>query len=198
MYEVRQGETARSLEAAQRVTQIAPNLPAGWGVLGYCQTSARKYDDAIVSYQRAIRGANRYTFAYEGLGLCYARTNRPAAAIQPLQTVLVLKPKAYVAATELGFCCLRTGQPDAGVKACRQAVAARPEFSEGWNVLGQCYQLQGEYAGGHALISTCRPGRCQQRRCPPPSGGTDAAGAALGACRTYLAKPSGSDNSPPL
>lgn len=86
----------------RELTQSLPNLPGMHMNLGLALQSAGKCQDAITSFQTAIRLSPRVAPAHFLLGICYQRLQKPAMALPSLQQSVRLDPTNKLAALELG------------------------------------------------------------------------------------------------
>jgi cytochrome c-type biogenesis protein CcmH/NrfG len=101
---LREGRIEEAIAAFQQLLSVQPNLPDSWFNLAYLQRCARRFDDALASYDQAIRRGveapeevhlNRAAIFSEHLG----RTDEAHAE---LETALRLNPRFVPAWLNLG------------------------------------------------------------------------------------------------
>jgi cytochrome c-type biogenesis protein CcmH/NrfG len=64
----------------EKAVERDPNLADGWIMLGEKQQEMQSFEDAIVSFNKAIKLDNKAVKAYLGRGQAYCRTNNFAKA----------------------------------------------------------------------------------------------------------------------
>jgi tetratricopeptide (TPR) repeat protein len=143
--EAKEGEikTAKYTEVEslmQKDTVAKPDASVLWAYLGEAQSGLKKYDDAIVSFKKALEvdvaskkpGPNLTIqgLAQAGLGEIYARTGKiqdasdaydAAAKVNPTQAGFYLKNEAVIF--------FQTQQADAQVAAADKAIAVTPDVA---------------------------------------------------------------------
>jgi tetratricopeptide (TPR) repeat protein len=112
-----------------------PDASVLWAYLGQAQSGLKKYDDAIVSYKKAIdvdMASKKPNIAVQGLaqsglGEIYARTNKPADAAAAYDAAVKINPTqgAFYLTNEAKIF-FQTGQTDAQIAAADEAIAISP------------------------------------------------------------------------
>jgi tetratricopeptide (TPR) repeat protein len=70
---------------------------------GTAHAKERRYDQAILAFQRAIAIDPKFAHAHYGLGTTYLNLGRPAEALEPLRTAVGLDPSLLGAQMNLGI-----------------------------------------------------------------------------------------------
>ncbi len=131
-----------------------PTSPSAGRCWRFAKPPEKKYDAAISDYQRAIAKAHGFAFAYEGLGICYASTNRPGDAIAPLKAAITLIAGGLRRRDRTRLVLSARGPARRRRESVRQAVNLKPGFSKGWDLLGLAYRQAGQEARGHRRLSS--------------------------------------------
>lgn len=138
----------------QAITQD-PKRAAVWLYLGHCQTETGASEEAILSYQTALK--NRPDLATDHKDLAAAIYNNRAAALYRLgrygemaedcQKALSLRPKYAPALNNLGVAWCRIGQHKKAAKVLREASGLLPEnaLTHAW--LGVALAELGDFSG---------------------------------------------------
>ena len=113
-------ENARKLFAAQeykesvkilkKITKESPSNVEAWMLLGDCYGAMGKNEDAIESYQQAVRMDSRNTDALLRLGVAYAAERKHANAIEAYQMIIRIQPENPEAHFYLGVIYDRIGR----------------------------------------------------------------------------------------
>ncbi len=127
-------------------TAAKPDASVLWAQLGLAQNGLKKYDDALVSYKKALDtdAASKKPnpaiqgMANAGIGEAYARTGKvpeanaaydAAAKVNPPQAGFYLRNEAVIF--------FQTGNADAQVAAANEAIAANPNDALLYYLKGQ-------------------------------------------------------------
>ncbi len=97
---------------------------------------AGKPEEAIKTYQSAIRLEPQYPEAYQQLGLAYASLNQYPEAVKAFQEVIRLRPQSSLAQGNLGAAYMKMGRFQEARNAFREAVRLRPDDGEAHYNLG--------------------------------------------------------------
>ncbi|MBS1815323.1 MAG: tetratricopeptide repeat protein [Acidobacteria bacterium] len=129
-----------------QATQVKGDESIIWNALGDAQYGAKKYDEAITSYQKSIdlNAASKKPMAdvaasdYSQMGLAYAMSGKPTDAMQAFEKAAAAEPaKAgsyyYNAAAVL----YNAGKTDEAGAAIDKAIAADPNKAESYYIKGQ-------------------------------------------------------------
>ncbi len=85
--------------------------------------ACRRYDDAIVQYQKAIEVSPLDVYAHGSLGLLYSKLKRWNEAVPELEKAASLQDKNPLLQISLGQAYIATGQTDKGMAAFERAIA---------------------------------------------------------------------------
>ena len=91
---------------------------------------AGKPEEAIKTYQNAIRLEPTYAEAYQQMGLAYASLNQYPEAVKAFQEVIRLRPQSSLAQGNLGAAYMKMGRFQEARNAFREAVRLRPDDAE--------------------------------------------------------------------
>lgn len=97
---------------------------------------AGKPEEAVKTYQNAIRLEPTYAEAYQQMGLAYASLNQFPEAVKAFQEVIRLRPQSSLAQGNLGAAYMKMGRFQEARNAFREAVRLRPDDAEAHYNLG--------------------------------------------------------------
>jgi tetratricopeptide (TPR) repeat protein len=124
---MRNGDLARAGEVFETVVRSAPQFAEAYLNLGLVREEQRRHEDAIASFQKALklkpalRGANLF------LGVAEFRSNRLDAAIQSLKKETTISPKDPNAWMWLGVVQLEKGDGPSAAAALDKAAELAPD-----------------------------------------------------------------------
>jgi tetratricopeptide (TPR) repeat protein len=75
------------------VTQLKPDSHKAWDTKGYVQMQLKRDEEAIASFNRAIKIKPDYASAYYNKASCYATQGEADLALESLQRAIELNPK---------------------------------------------------------------------------------------------------------
>ena len=122
------GRVGEAIAAYQRLLEANPALPASWYNLGWLQKQARRFEDALASYQQALDRdvgdpeevhLNRAVILADHLG-------RPEEALNELEAALALNPTYVPALLNLGNLHEDRGDKAAAHTAYQRALSLDP------------------------------------------------------------------------
>ena len=146
----------RADDAMKRLSEIVAANPKdsdAWSAFGSLQRTAKKYEDAAASYDKAIElvgtpDRSNWTLFYFR-GICFERAKQWPKAEADFKKALELYPDQPLVLNYLGYSWVDQGvNLDEAFKMLRRAVDLRP--SDGYIVdsLGWAHYKLGHYAGG--------------------------------------------------
>ncbi|RDU98387.1 tetratricopeptide repeat protein [Trinickia dinghuensis] len=127
--------------------------PIYYNNLGNALRDARKLDDAVIAYRRAVELKPDYADAHNNLGNALRETGEAAAAVTSCARALELKPGYAEAYNNLGNALKDMGELDAAILSYGKAIAAKPAFAEAHLNLGIAMQAKGH---GDAALECLR------------------------------------------
>ena len=147
---VKAGRAREAVERARVEVAAAPDDPDRHFTLGLAQ-SEPDVDAAIASFRRVLALAPRHVLARYNLALVLKRADRMTEAIDELQRVLDVEPRAEAHYT-LGVIHLHRGDVDRAAAALRAAIAAQPEYADAHYTLGAVLQARRDWTGAAAAL----------------------------------------------
>src|SRR5579875_1289798 len=111
---------------------------------------AGRIDEAEAAYRRLIETAPDLPLPRHQLGLLYARTGRPARAIEHFAAATRLSSENPAYFNDLGHACAAAGRMAEAKAAYCRAIALRPDAADGHFNLGNLHRQQGELAAAAA------------------------------------------------
>jgi tetratricopeptide (TPR) repeat protein len=135
--EAKQLQTAGNYDQAiiilQQAAQTEPNQDLIWGNLGQAQIGAKKYPDAIESYQKAIAIKPTSGVYHAGLADAYARSGQTEKAVQEWATAAQNDPtNAGSYYFNEGAVLTNTGKVDDAIAAFDKALQADPTRADAY------------------------------------------------------------------
>ncbi len=124
----RSAHHAEAVAVYQRLLALRPAWLDGWYNLGQALWRARRFDDALAAYQRALDGGiARPEEAHLNRAVLLAQhLARPQAARQELERALDAHPRYAPAWLNLGNLCEQAGEAEAASRAYEQVLAIEP------------------------------------------------------------------------
>jgi tetratricopeptide (TPR) repeat protein len=147
---VKAGRGTEAVERARAEVAAAPDDPDRHFTLGLAQ-SEPDVDAAIASFRRVLAIAPRHALARYNLALVLKRADRMSEAIDELQRVLDVEPRAEAHYT-LGVIHLHRGDVDRAAAALRAAIAAQPDYADAHYTLGAVLQARRDWNGAAAAL----------------------------------------------
>jgi len=111
--------------------------------LGITLANQNKLDQAIDSFQQAIKLKPKYAEAHYNLGLVLEKKGKLNKAIVNYKQALVFKPKYAEAHNNLGAVLANLGKLDQAIKSFQQAIKLKPKYAEAHYNLGLALKNQG-------------------------------------------------------
>ena len=111
--------------------------------LGNARQATGQLDQAIASYQQAIRLDPACAAAYSNLGNVLQQQGDPSGAVTSYQVALQITPNYPEAHFNLGNAYEALGQHDAAIAAYREALRLRPSYAQAYNNLAHALQSAG-------------------------------------------------------
>jgi predicted O-linked N-acetylglucosamine transferase (SPINDLY family) len=121
--------------------------------LGLAYYAARRLDQAVASYQQALKLQPDFFIAHLNLGCAYVSQGRLDDAVACFHKTLALKPDSAVAHFNLGNACFTLGRFDDALASYQAALSLRPDYVEVYVNLANACIDQGMSALAEA---TCR------------------------------------------
>ena len=97
----------------EKMVEVMPTVPAGYGLLGYCYYHAGDYQKAELNYLKAIKLNPDFFWYYYNLGIIYYRTGDYNKAVNAFHFALKSNPKnalVYVSKSNMIYLPVISGQ----------------------------------------------------------------------------------------
>ncbi len=121
------GNYDEAITVLQQASQVDPNQDLIWFNLGDAQRGAKKYTDAVESYQKAIAIKATVGAYHNNLADAYAKSGQTEKAVQEYSAAAAAEPaNAAVYYFNEGAVFTNTGKPDEAVAAFDNAIKADP------------------------------------------------------------------------
>ncbi|PMS22528.1 glycosyltransferase [Trinickia dabaoshanensis] len=148
--QIGQGEAGIAL---MRESIAAHASPIYYNNLGNALRDARKLDDAVAAYRRAVELKADYADAHNNLGNALRETGDAAAALASCARAIELRPGYAEAFNNLGNALKDLGELDAAIAAYGKAIATKRTFVEAHLNLAVVLQTKGH---GDAALECLR------------------------------------------
>jgi tetratricopeptide (TPR) repeat protein len=138
------GDTAAATESLRRLAHLLPQSPDAWYDLGLALETARRDDEAIAAFQKAMRLGPESVLSVNSLAELYAREGHKEEAAHEFREVLRQKPYWGPAHLGLGKVLEAAGKPEEAKEQFQEAfksplrtpkfcnALAKFSFSKGW------------------------------------------------------------------
>lgn len=132
-----------AITVLQQATQVDPNQDVIWFTLGDAQRGAKKYTDAIESYQKAIAIKSTVGAYHNNLADAYAKSGQTDKAVQEYAAAAAAEPaNAATYYFNEGAIFTNTGKMDEAIAAFDKSIQADPTkaaayYWKGVNLLGK-------------------------------------------------------------
>jgi serine/threonine-protein kinase len=158
------------LEAAAQIYEKAvatyPDAPINYTRLAEVYSRMGRHEDAIEQYKEAIRVEPAMSAALNGLATEYLEhLGRVDLALQWLRRQIAYDPPYVWPYYYMAYACVGADKLDEAAAALESALKIDPEFTEGLELLGHVYRLQGRY--GEALAAFDRQFKADEENVEP-------------------------------
>ncbi|MDX8386223.1 MAG: tetratricopeptide repeat protein [Gallionella sp.] len=138
-----QGKNA--LEAFGKTAKLLSKEPDAHFNLGVAQKSLGLFNEAAVSYRRALKLNPKYAEAYDNLGNVLKELNQFDEAVASYMSALQIKPGSAITHNNLGTALKELGKFDAASNSFRQALKLKSNYVEAYNNLGNTLKEHGQF-----------------------------------------------------
>jgi protein O-GlcNAc transferase len=136
-------QASRPIDAercCRRALQIEPFHPDAWYILGVACQFQGKTDEAVASYEQALRLRPDFAAVHNNLGAIHASRARWDDAIARYRRVLELEPNSADACNNLGIAFINQGMRADAAAAFQQAIAIDANLAAAHNNLGNVFK----------------------------------------------------------
>ncbi len=134
--EVQTGRVTDGAASVRRSLQGNPSRPAAHALLGDALSRLNRPEEALDSYEAALRFDRNLASAICGRGNALAALRRPLEALASYDEVLALRPDDAEAWCKRGNVLHELGRFDAAVQSYDHALGARPAYADAFNNRG--------------------------------------------------------------
>jgi tetratricopeptide (TPR) repeat protein len=129
----------QNLQEARRAVAANPESPLAQTMLGVTLSQAGEFDSAGRAFDHALKLDPRYGDALLGLGILYARRQRPDTAIAVLERLVRLEPSNGFARLNLALVCMQDETWGYAQQQLLKAIELNPELVAAYGLLGDIY-----------------------------------------------------------
>ena len=105
-----------------------------------------KFSSAIQNYEKAIEINNKYSFAYNNMGMCQEALGQNTAALRSYSNAILSDPNYFEAYNNRGlFKGKVLNDLDGAIGDFNKAILIKPDFSDGYMNRGVAYGIKGDY-----------------------------------------------------
>jgi uncharacterized caspase-like protein len=146
------GNWDQAINVLQQASQVDSTQDLVWAYLGDAEAGAKKYTDAIESYQRAISIKGTVGSYHSGLANAYAKSGQPDKAVQEYAVAAAVDP-AHAATHYFneGAILTNAGQTRQAVVAFDNAINADPTKADAYYWKGVNLMAEAKIMGGKTV-----------------------------------------------
>jgi len=115
-------DTAGSVAAARRLTELLPHVPWTWDTLGSILLQTGRLDDALEAFAQALRLDPDEIWAIHHLAMAYVQAGEPDTALKHWRRAVKLQPKFGTAYLHMGQVLEALGSHEEANEAYRMAL----------------------------------------------------------------------------
>jgi len=108
----------------------------------------KKYEEAIVEFEKALKIDPNFAEGYYGLGYAYCYKNQSEASLQYFQKAIELSPNYTDAYNAMGYAYSTLGKYDESINYYLKTLKIKPDNLDALNGLGYAYASTGKYSDG--------------------------------------------------
>lgn len=167
------GQFSETEESALLLLKKYDDWLSGWNIVGVCRRMLKKYDAAVLAFNKAISLSPNDPDIYNNLGPVLQEQGKLQEAIECYQRAITLKPGFAEAHNNLGNAMRELEKLPEAIGSYRRAITLKPDYAEAHNNLGCALEEQGnlaaaresyekalalnpEFAKAHKNYATCR------------------------------------------
>jgi tetratricopeptide (TPR) repeat protein len=138
--EKHQDSAEREMHCRQWVI-AEPEHSIAWYFLGNALLNAKKFPEALESFDRAVQLKPDFAEAWNNLGVTSMLTRKGSPA-DVFEKAIVLNPRYAEAWNNLGVS-LKEIQPERSIRAYRKSIRINPDYADPWSNLADIYWRSG-------------------------------------------------------
>lgn len=128
---------------ADSLLHLYPDEKEIWLIRGNLYEVGKNFEEAIRSYQRAVRIDTSYALAVMSLGYAFSTTGDQDRAVAQMERYIRLAPDAADPRASFADILLRVGRYEEALEQYRQSLALKPDYWYSANQIGGIYMLKG-------------------------------------------------------
>lgn len=129
----------RAIEYAERAKNLNNSLPAVHVTLGMIQRGTGRYDEAVISYKKALELDAEHADAYRGLALAYDQLGNTEDAEKTYKQAIRLQPSYWAGYNQLGGYYMNQGRIREAIEQYKKVTELIPDSNYGFFNLGVAY-----------------------------------------------------------
>ena len=137
-----QGKYAEAIKLLREATQLQPDNPPVWFLLGVCYSSVGLHDEQIAAMREAVRLKPDFGPSWFWLGQGLHMVGDLDAAADALKQAVTIQPDSFSALILWGCICQDKGDKESALWAFYKAVKTKPESVDAWWWLGSFHLQQ--------------------------------------------------------
>jgi predicted TPR repeat methyltransferase len=139
------GDTDKAIELIRKSAAVVPRAEA-YNNLGNVLIAARRVDDAVTAYEKALELAPGHADSHNNLGIIYKAQRRSEEAARAFTRAIEIDPAHVPAYNNYGNLLIENGQTEAAMRAYAKALELRPDDRRSRQLLASAYTIAGELA----------------------------------------------------
>jgi len=140
------GQHDLALDLATALTQLYPNHPFGWKVLGALLSQTGKLKDSVIANQKVLEISPNDAEAHTNFGITLQELGRLEDAETSYKKAIAIKPDLAEAHCNLGNTLQELGRLEDAEKSYNKAIAIKPDYAKAHSNLGNTLQELGRLA----------------------------------------------------
>ena len=137
------GQHDLALDLATALTQLYPNHPFGWKVLGALLSQTGKLKDSVIANQKVLEISPNDAEAHTNFGITLQELGRLEDAETSYKKAIAIKPDLAEAHSNLGNTLQELGRLEDAETSYKKAIAIKPDLAEAHCNLGNTLQELG-------------------------------------------------------
>jgi len=134
-----EGRSNEAIKSFDELLEIYPNDTHVWYCKGIAQFEARKFDEALRSFDTAI-GIDGNVYAWTGKAITLAEIGRYTEAVSSFEKAIDIDTQDEVPWNERGKSLAQLGRHEEAIKSFEKAIEIRPRYGMAWYNIGASLQ----------------------------------------------------------
>ena len=125
--------------------QKYPNVPMLYNILGVSQSSRKKFKEAIVNFEKAIKLNPKLLDAYNNLGIALKNCGELLKSFNVFQDALIINPKHHLSNFNLGDLYAQFNEIEKAINCFKKTINSKPDFSLAYSTYLFCINYSDQY-----------------------------------------------------